>query len=137
MKKSSKIDLSSHTKLEEIVNKWRDIVGVDPIYIIEIIESPEDNGFPAWVDGLSLDNPHPTVHMFINGSWLQVNKNNDQEIISTIVHELVHIMIWDQIIQINPNYKYSGVQARANEILTMKITKAIMYSYSDLESAKQ
>ena len=127
--KKPKIDLSSHQKLEEIVNKWRDIVGVDPIYAIEIIESPDDNGFPAWIDGLSLDNPHPTVHMFINASWMEKNKNDEKEIVSTLVHELVHIMIWDHIIQINPDYKYIGVQARANEMLTMKITKAIMYSY--------
>jgi hypothetical protein len=128
MKKAGEIDLSSHQKLEEIVNKWRDIVGVDPIYLIEIIESP-DNDFPAWIDGLSLDNPHPTVNMFINANWLQKNKRNEKEIISTIIHELVHIMIWDQIIQINPEYKYVGVQARANEVLTMKITKAIIHSY--------
>src|ERR1041385_4883280 len=102
MKKNAEIDLSSHQKLEEIVNKWRDIVGVDPIYIIEIIESP-DNDFPAWIDGLSLDNPHPTVNMFINANWLQKNKRNEKEIVSTIIHELVHIMIWDQIIQINPD----------------------------------
>lgn len=129
MKKINKLDLDSHQKLEEAVNKWRDIVGVDPIYMIEIIESPEDNGFPAWVDGLSLDNPHPTVHMFINAAWIADNKGNEKEIITTIVHELVHIMIWDQIIQINPDFKYVGIQARANEILTMKITKAIIHSY--------
>jgi len=133
MKKKNKVDLSSHKKLEGLVNKWRDIVGVDPIYIIEIIEST-DTSFPAWVDGLSLDNPHPTVNMFINANWLQKNKNNEKEIVSTIIHELVHIMIWDQIIQINPNYEYSGVQARANELLTMKITKAIMYSYCEKEN---
>lgn len=129
MKKSTKTDFSDHKKLEETINYWREIVGVDPIYIIEIIESPDDNGFPAWVDGLSLDNPHPVVHIFINATWLQKNKYNEQEVISTLVHELVHIMIWDPIIQINSEYKYEGIQARANEMLTMKITKAIITSY--------
>jgi len=125
--------LSSHHKLEELVNKWRDIVGVDPVYLIEIIESPEGS-HPAWIDGLSLDNPHPTVHIFINGNWLIKNKNNERELNATIVHELVHIMLWDQIIQINPDFEYSGIQARANEILTMKITKAIMHAYYDKAS---
>lgn len=129
MSKATKPDFSDHTKLEEAIEYWRGIIGVDPIYIIEIIESPEDNGFPAWVDGLSLDNPHPVVHIFINANWLQKNKHNEHEIISTLIHELVHIMIWEPIIQINPKYKYEGVQARANEILTMKVTKAIMTSY--------
>lgn len=131
MKKTPKIDLSSHQKLEEMVIKWREVVGVDPIYIIEIIESPEDSGFPAWLDGLSLDNPHPTVHMFINANWMHKNKSDEREILTVIIHELVHIMIWDQIIHINPNYKYVGIQARANEMLTMKITKAIINSYYD------
>jgi len=129
MKKPTKPDFSDHKKLEELMHTWREIIGVDPIYIIEIIESPEDNGFPAWVDGLSLDNPHPVVHIFINANWLQQNKNNEKEIISTLIHELVHVMIWDQIIQINPEYKYEGVKARANEVLTMKITRAIITSY--------
>lgn len=129
MRKPTKTDFSDHKNLEEAINYWREIVGVDPIYIIEIIESPDDNGFPAWVDGLSLDNPHPVVHIFVNANWLHKNKHNKREIISTLIHELVHIMIWDPLIQINPEYKYEGVQARANEILTMKITRAIMTSY--------
>lgn len=129
MKKSTKIDFSDHKVFEEHVDKWRVIVGVDPVYLIEIIESPDNSGFPAWVDGLSLDNPHPTAHIFINANWLQKNKYNEKEIISTLVHELVHVMIWDQIIQINPEYKYEGVKARANEVLTMKITHAIITSY--------
>lgn len=127
--KKPKIDFSDHVVLDEIVSKWRNIVGVDPVYLIEIIENPEDDGFPAYVDGLTIDNPHPTAHIFINAHWLQRNKYNEREIISTVIHELVHIMIFDPIIQMNPQYKYEGVQARANENLTMKITRAIMLSY--------
>jgi Zn-dependent protease with chaperone function len=125
----SKTDLSSHQKLDELVTKWRAIIGVDPIYIIEIIESPDDNGFPAWVDGLSLDNPHPVVHVIINSEWLQKNKYNEEEITEIVIHELLHIVLFDTIIMIDPNYKYEGIKARANELLTMKMTAALMALY--------
>lgn len=120
-----KINFGAHTKLKEIVEKWRNIIGVDPIYIIHIAESTEEYG-QAWIEGLGLQNVHPEVTIFFNSEWLNENKYKEEIITEIIIHELVHIIVYQLIIAIDPNYEYKGMKAFANEVLTMKITEAIM-----------
>lgn len=128
-KKQELIDYSVPKNIEKLIQKWRKTVGIDPVYVIQFIESPEDTGYPAWVDGLNSDNPHPTANIFINSNWLQKYKYDEKRIVGIIVHELIHIVVTDAFMIIDPQYKYKGVKARANEVLTMKLTNAIMETY--------
>ncbi len=134
-KKLIEPDYSSPKKLEELVNKWRGVVGVDPIYIIRLkVGITEDRDLidtPAWTLGLETTSKYPDVTICFNAILLQENKNDLREITSMIVHELIHIMMWDQLVTIDPSYIYEGLKARANEILTMKLTHAIMHAYYD------
>ncbi len=131
MKKKKTVgNFTAHKYIEKLIKKWRQILGVDSVYVIQFIESPEDTGYPAWVDGLSPDNPHPTANIFINSAWLQKNKDNEEKIIELIIHELLHIIVYHAFIMIDPNYKYKGLKAFANEVLVMKITKAIIIAHS-------
>lgn len=124
--KKPPIDYSAHKNLQELVEKWREIVGVDRIYDIQIIESPEDTGHPAWIDGLSIDNPHPVVNIFVSSNWINTNRHNEKAVVEIIIHELIHIIVFQAFVMIDPNYKYDGVKALSNEILTMKITSGFM-----------
>lgn len=131
--KKALIDYSSPQKLQELIDKWRNIIGVDPICIIRIkigiTENQELIDTPAWTLGMETSNKYPDFTICFNAILLQDNKYDEREIISMIVHELIHIMLWDQLIVIDPNYVYDGLKARANEILTMKMTHAIMTAY--------
>lgn len=133
LKQSKERDLSSPQKLQELINKWRKIIGVDPVYIINlkigITENPALIDHPAWIDGLSTETKHPAVDLYINAAWLDSNRTNEYEINLYIIHELCHIIVFDAFIMANPEYKYEGLQARANETLTMKIASAIMQIY--------
>lgn len=127
------VDLGTNAKLTEIVNKWRPIIGVDPVYIINlkigITEDPSFADNPAWIDGLSSDNTHPAASLYINATWLEQNRSNEYDINYYIVHELCHIIVFEAFVMANPAYKYEGLQARANETLVMKMTSAIMHAY--------
>lgn len=128
--KTQQKDFSNYQELQQLINKWRNIVGIDQVYVIQLIESPDDNGYPAWVEGLSIDNPHPSVNIFINANWIQKHKNNEKEVTEVVIHELIHILLFDAFTVIDPLYIHEGVKARANELLTMKITNSIMKVYS-------
>lgn len=131
MKKKTKIvsNFGTAKNIKRLIEKWRTIIGVDPIYIIQFIETTDDLGYPAWVDGINANNPHPMVNIVINSVWLDKNKHDQRKIESVIIHELLHIIIFDAFMIVDPNYKYKGNKARANEILTMKMSNAIMKVY--------
>ncbi len=132
MKKKPKTNnFVSPEYIELLIEKWRNILGIDPVYEIQFIESPEDNGYPAWIDGLDTNNTHPTANIFINAAWLQKNKNDENKIVGIIVHELLHIILFESFVMIDPTYTYVGIKARANEILTMKLTNAIMKIHTE------
>lgn len=129
-KSSKKVDFSKTAKLFSLIEHWRSIIGVDPIYIIDLkIGIPDVEGListPAWVEGLDSSNQHPTATIFFNGIWLEEKKFDEYWILETVIHELCHIVIFDSLIMADPTYKYEGMRARASEILTMKMTNAIL-----------
>ena len=128
--KEIKEDYSSIEKIEYLIDKWRDLLGIDPVYLIYlkigITENQALSNSPAWVEGLDKDNMHPTVNLCINAKWLEENKYNGAAVEETIIHELLHIICFDAFMMANPEYRYAGMMARANEILTIKITNTIM-----------
>jgi hypothetical protein len=117
--------------IERLITKWRSILGIDPVYIIQYIEATDDNGHPAWIDGLTIDNPHPTANIFINADWLERHKHNEKKITELIIHELLHALLFDPFLILDPNYKYEGNKARVNEALVMKLTSAFIKVMSD------
>lgn len=127
------IDFGSQKKLQELIDKWRTIVGVDPIYQIHlkvgITEEPDLANSPAWMEGLNITNVHPDVRLCINNDWLQHNRSNEYEINLYIIHELLHIVIYNAFIMIDRDYEHTGLKAFANEMLTMKMANAIMTTY--------
>ena len=128
--KCKKVDFSSAKKIQVLIDKWRNIIGVDPVYLISlkvgITEDPALINNPAWIEGLGSENKHPSVTICVNANWLEQNKYDEYEINSTIVHELTHIICFDAFVMADSEYRYEGMKARAAEIITMKITSAIM-----------
>jgi hypothetical protein len=124
-------DFTSPLFIMKLIEKWRNIVGVDPVYVINmkigVSEDPAMSNMPAWIEGLDQENHHPAVTIFINQATLE-QVESAQEILEYVIHELCHIVIWDALVMANPEYRYTGMQARATEILVMKMTSAILAS---------
>lgn len=140
--------------LTKLVEDLRSIMGVDPVYLIDVkISDPikeiktskteeekqeleELKDCPAWIEGLDKTNYHPMVTICFNKIHLEDHKYDEMFVLDSVVHELAHIVVWDSLIMANPNYEYEGLQARAAEVLVMKITAAIMAMYAKIKANK-
>ena len=130
-----KIDYLSVENIENIVQSWRLILGVDPIYDIGFkvseVDDPEYAGSAAWISGLTTDTVHPIVTINFNIDIIGENRYDKEYMLDTIIHELLHIVTWEAFVMADPTYEYKGLKARASEILVMKLTNAILKTHKE------
>jgi len=118
----------SHNYLSTIINRYRNRIGINPSYDINLnILSEEEwpkkmDTTTAWIEE---SETHPVFELNLRKSYLQSLQLNSRQITQIIVHELLHIVFGETLKDLKKNYNYDQ-DGKIEEKLVMQMARAIV-----------
>lgn len=121
---------SYQRRIEKIVKKYRNRLGINPSYIIDVLIITEAN-WPKKLDDTAAqiveNETHPLFTIHIRKACLVGHDvdGSSRQITQLVVHELLHIVFGEVLKELKRNYNYDQ-DGKIEEKLAMQMARAIV-----------